>query len=88
MEKSKNMQNTQLPQPPQKPISMVLVETKENIIKALNESNLPLFLLENIIREIHTEVAQTLQRQSIQEKQEYEQKLKEYEKALNESTTS
>ena len=39
----------------EKPITLKIKETKQNLAKALNESELPLFILEPILKDIYME---------------------------------
>lgn len=39
----------------EKPITLKIKETKQNLVKALNESGLPLFILEPILKDIYME---------------------------------
>jgi hypothetical protein len=39
----------------EKPITLKIKETKQNLVKALNESELPLFILEPILKDIYME---------------------------------
>lgn len=42
----------------EKPITMVIDETKNSIITAINRSGLPAFILEMIIKDIYNEISQ------------------------------
>ena len=39
----------------EKPITLKIKETKQNLVKVLNESELPLFILEPILKDIYME---------------------------------
>lgn len=65
----------------EKPITVVVTETKDAIIGILNESNLHPILMEQIMNEIHTEVTNVLNQTVQKEKDEYEKSLEEEEKA-------
>lgn len=58
-----------------KPADLIVEETKESIVKIVNESGLPPFLLEPILKEIYNQV-------NILKKQELEQSKKQYENSL------
>ena len=58
-----------------KPADLIVEETKESIVKIVNESGLPPFLLEPILKEIYNQV-------SILKQQELEQSKKQYENSL------
>lgn len=58
-----------------KPADLIVEETKERIVKIVNESGLPPFLLEPILKEIYNQV-------NILKQQELEQSKKQYENSL------
>lgn len=64
---------------PKKPTSLILIETKNSIAQIINNSNLPPFVLEPIMKDLYTEVVGLSQQQYLQEKTEYEKALKECE---------
>ena len=64
---------------PKKPTSLTLIETKNSIAQIINNSNLPPFVLEPIMKDLYTEVVGLSQQQYLQEKTEYEKALKECE---------
>lgn len=60
----------------EKPFNLIIIETKQNLIKVLNESNLPITVLTMIANELlQTLNAQTNQ-QLEKEKQDYEKEIK------------
>ena len=59
-----------------KPANLIMEETKENIAKVVNESGLPPFLLEPILKDLYNQV-------SILKQQELEKSRQEYENSLN-----
>lgn len=61
----------------EKPITMVVNETRQTLIKTINESNLPPFIMEMMLKEIYAEVNQLNVNVSTREKEEYLQSLKE-----------
>lgn len=61
-----------------KPISVVHEETKQAVASILNESKLPPFIIQNILKDFLTEVTMLA-------KQQYEQDLKQYNESLTES---
>ena len=61
----------------EKPITMVVDETRQSLIKTINESNLPPFIIEMMLKDIYTEVNQLNINVSTREKEEYLQSLKE-----------
>ena len=61
-----------------KPISVVYEETKTAVADILNNSKLPPFIIQNILKDFLTEV-------TILAKQQYEQDLKQYNESLTES---
>ena len=59
-----------------KPANLIMEETKENIVKIINESGLPPFLLEPVLKDLYNQI-------SILKQQELEQSKKQYEDSLN-----
>ena len=60
-----------------KPITMVIDETKLSLIKTINDSNLPPFIMEMILKDIYMEINQLNINVSVKEKEQYLQSLKE-----------
>ena len=58
-----------------KPISMIVDETNEKIVRACNESGLPMCVLELIIKNIHNEIINLAEKGLIEDKAMYEQSL-------------
>ena len=54
-----------------KPISMIIRESKSNIVKAINECKLHPSILEIILKDIYTETIETSKRISEIEEKEY-----------------
>lgn len=54
-----------------KPISIIIKETREQIVKALNESQLPPCLLEAVLNPIYQQIAQAAQQEIAQAEKEY-----------------
>lgn len=65
-------------QPPVKPVSVLFGETRESVVNILNNSNLPPFLLEIIMRDLYLEVKQISQQQCDKDKNKYETAMKEF----------
>lgn len=59
-----------------KPANLIIEETKENLVKVINESGLPPFLLEPVLKDLYNQI-------SILKQQELEKSKKEYENSLN-----
>ena len=59
-----------------KPTNLIVEETKENIVKTINESGLPPFLLEPVLKDLYNQI-------SILKQQELEKSKQEYENSLN-----
>ena len=59
-----------------KPVTMIIDETKNTIVNAVNNSQLPAFILETIIKDIYIEINQMAIQQANLEKQKYEEELK------------
>lgn len=56
-----------------KPISIIIKETREQIVKALNESQLPPCLLEAVLNPIYQQIVQAAQTEIAQAEQEYKE---------------
>lgn len=56
-----------------KPISIIIKETREQIVKALNESQLPPCLLEAVLNPIYQQIAQAAQTEIAQAEKEYKE---------------
>lgn len=63
-----------------KPANLIVEETKENIAKAINESGLPPFLIEPIIKDIYNQIVFLKQQELEKAKKDYEESLKEEKK--------
>lgn len=59
-----------------KPADLIVEETKESIVKIVNESGLPPFLLEPVLKDLYNQI-------SILKQQELEKSKQEYENSLN-----
>ena len=59
-----------------KPANLIIEETKENLVKVINESGLPPFLLEPVLKDLYNQI-------SILKQQELERSKQEYENSLN-----
>ena len=60
-----------------KPLSMIIEETKTKLAATCNESGLPPVILDLIMQGIYNEVHNLAERQIVNEKNAYEQSLKE-----------
>lgn len=58
-----------------KPANLIIEETKEKIVKVINESGLPPFLLEPILKNLYDQISILKQRELEKSKQEYENRL-------------
>lgn len=63
-----------------KPVNLMLEETKEKLSKIINESGLPAFIVELIIRDIYNQVSFLKQKELEKSKKDYEESLKKEEK--------
>ena len=59
-----------------KQANLIIEETKENLVKVINESGLPPFLLEPVLKDLYNQI-------SILKQQELEKSKQEYENSLN-----
>lgn len=62
-----------------KPISLIREELIENIVGLINESNLPLFVVEPILKDLYLEVKNGAQQQLENDRQQYQSFLAESE---------
>ena len=60
-----------------KPANLIVEETKENIVKLINESGLPPFLLEPILKDLYNQINILKQQELEQSKKQYEDSLKQ-----------
>ena len=63
-----------------KPANLIIEETKENLVKVINESGLPPFLLEPILKDLYNQINILKQQELEQSKKQYEDSLKREEK--------
>ena len=61
----------------EKPITLVISETKNNIANIVNESKLPMFILDGIFRDLYTEIHTIAIQQEQMERSNYEKSLAE-----------
>ena len=66
----------------EKPTSLLLHEFKDNIVKTVNDSKLPMFVMEPILRDLYTSVKNEANRVYLLEKEAYEKSIKEKEEWL------
>lgn len=59
-----------------KPANLIIEETKENLVKVINESGLPPFLVEPIIKDLYNQVNILKQQELEKSKREWEESLK------------
>ena len=62
-----------------KPISLIRKETVIKITKVIEESGLPLLVLEPIIKDLYIQIQQAMVQQTIAEEEEYNKSLTEVE---------
>ena len=60
-----------------KPANLIVEETKANIVKIINESGLPPFLIEPIIKDLYNQINILKKKELAKSKQEYEDRLKQ-----------
>ena len=59
-----------------KPANLIVEETRENITKVINESGLPPFLVEPILKDIYNQVTVLKQKELEESRKSYEESLK------------
>ena len=60
-----------------KPANLIIEETKENLVKVINESGLPPFLLEPVLKDLYNQISILKQQELEQSKKQYEDSLKQ-----------
>lgn len=68
-----------------KPLTMIIKETKTKIANACNESGLPPIILDLIMQGIYSEIHSLAERQTAEEEATYMEKIKEDDTLKNES---
>lgn len=68
-----------------KPLTMIIKETKAKIANACNESGLPPIILDLIMQAIYSEIHLLAERQTVEEESVYMEKIKEENTPKNES---
>lgn len=68
----------------EKPITLQMENLKKEIVDAINKSNLPVFILDFMLKDLYGEVHAMSQKQFIDDKERYEESLKK-EKGKKES---
>lgn len=63
-----------------KPANLITEETREKIVNTINESGLPPFLLEPIIKDIYNQVSLLKQKELEKSKRDYEENIKKEKK--------
>lgn len=62
-----------------KPTLISRQEFADNLVKLINESGVPLFVLQPVLDQVRNDVAKAVEQQYLKEKAAYEQSLKESE---------
>lgn len=70
-----------------KPANLIVEETKEELVKVINESGLPPFLVEPILKDIYNQVTVLKQKELEESKKSYEESLKKEKEAQHEKNT-
>lgn len=60
-----------------KPANLIVEETKENIVKIINGSGLPPFLMEPILKDLYNQISILKQQELEKSRQEYQDSLKQ-----------
>ena len=63
---------------PQKPASVAHAELIDDLTMAINNSPLPSFIIESVLKDLYNQVRSLSRQQYEQDKQQYEQAMKEY----------
>lgn len=70
-----------------KPANLLVEDTKEELVKVINESGLPPFLVEPILKDIYNQVTVLKQKELEESKKSYEESLKKEKEAQHEKDT-
>lgn len=62
-----------------KPLTLIVDDCKKDITKIINESNLPLWVLDYIVKDIYNEIHFLSERQNMEDREKYTQQLAEQE---------
>ena len=65
-----------------KPADLIVEETKEKLAKVINESGLPPFLLEPLIKDLYNQISFLKQKELEKSKNNYEESLRKGEKEV------
>lgn len=57
----------------EKPTSIVIKETKQKLLQTINESNLPAFILEPILKDYYEQIIKISEQQYENDKKEYDE---------------
>lgn len=71
------MDNNEKVTTPQKPISLIISDFKKNIIDTINNSGLPLSIVEFIMKDLYSEIHIAAEQQSMKEKEAWENAVKD-----------
>ena len=74
-----NGDNTKLEEQPIKPITFVYEELVDELTNIINNSKLPAFIIEPILKDLYLEIKAMAQRQLERDKEMYNQSLQSYE---------
>lgn len=75
IENTKNLETTNVAPAVEKPISIVREEFIQNIVSLINNSSLPPFIIEPIIRDIHDSVTNVMRQSLEKDKEEYNKRV-------------
>lgn len=63
----------------EKPITLIIEELKTNIASTINNSNLPIFVIDNIFKDFYSEIHSMYLQQLESDKKQYELSIKDEE---------
>lgn len=61
----------------EKPVSLVLNDLKQEIVDSINKTNLPLCIVEPVLKDLYAEIATLAKQQLAKDKEEFESSQKE-----------
>lgn len=67
----------------EKPLNLRIEEVRNQIANAINEANLPAYILKPVVKDFYTQLQNLEQQELIQAQKQYEKSLKDEKKAEN-----
>lgn len=58
-----------------KPLNLIIEDSKQAILKVINDTGLPVYLLEPILKDIYVQTLEIKKRELVKSKEEYDKKM-------------